>query len=66
MALLKFLMELDTQYYLEVKKYDFIYNSIWYLTRIKRGITYVCSHNFAKVKVDLYGSLSLEKNIDFL
>ena len=32
---------------------------------VKSGITYVISHNYAKIKVDSYDSLSLEKNNDF-
>ena len=34
------------------EKYDFIYNIIRYLIRVKSGITYVISHNYAKIKVD--------------
>ena len=33
---------------LEMKKNDFIYNRIRYLTSVKSIITYVISHNFAK------------------
>ena len=46
----------------EGEKYDFIYSRIRYLIGIKTGITYVISHNYAKIKVDLYDSLSLEKS----
>ena len=31
--------------------YDFSYNRIRYLTGVKNGITYVISHNYAKVKI---------------
>ena len=41
------------------EKYDFIYNRIKYLTGGKSGITYVVSHNYAKIKVDSYDSLPL-------
>ena len=47
------------------EKYDFIYNRIRYLIGMKSGITYAMSHNYAKIKVDLYDSLSLEKTIIF-
>ena len=45
--------------------YDFIYNRIRYLIGVKRGITYVVSHNYAKIKVDSYNSLPLEKTMTF-
>ena len=45
---------------------DFIYNRIRYLTEVKSGITYVISHDYAKIKIDSYDSLPLEKNIDFI
>ena len=51
------------------EKYDFIefiYNRIRYLIEIKSGITYVISHDYAKIKIDSYDSLPLEKNIDFI
>ena len=47
------------------EKYDFIYNRIRYLIGMKSGITYAMSHNYAKNKVDLYDSMSLEKTIIF-
>ena len=39
----------------EGEKYDFIYNRIRYLIGVK------CAHNHAKIKVDSYDSLPLEK-----
>ena len=45
------------------EKYDLIYNRIRYLIGVKSGITYVISHNYVKIKVDLYISLSLEKSL---
>ena len=33
------------------EKFDFIYNRIRYLIGIKSGITYVISHNYARIKV---------------
>ena len=47
------------------EKYDSIYNRIRYLVSVKSGITYVISYNYAKIKVDLYNSLPLEKTIIF-
>ena len=49
----------------EKEKYDSIYNSIRYLISVKSGTTYVISHNYAKIKVDSYKSLPLEKIITF-
>ena len=42
-----------------------IYNRIRYLISLKSGITYISSHYFAKIKVDSYDSLPIEKKIDF-
>ena len=42
-------------------KNDFIYNRIIYLIGVNSGITYVISHNFAKIKVDSNDSLPPEK-----
>ena len=50
---------------IEREKYDFIYNRIRYLIRVKSDITYVISHSYAKVKVDSYDSLPLEKTMTF-
>ena len=47
------------------EKYDFIYNKIRYLISVKSGIKYVISHNYAKIKVDSYDSLPLEKTMTF-
>ena len=47
------------------EKYNFIYNRIRYLIGMKSEITYAMPHNYAKIKVDLYDSLSLEKTIIF-
>ena len=51
--------------YLALKKYDTIYDRIRYLISLKSGITYVFSHYFAKIKVDSYESLSIEKMFTF-
>ena len=44
------------------EKYDAIYNRIRYLISLKIGITYVFSLYFAKIKVDCYDFLPIEKN----
>ena len=46
------------------KKYDFIYNNR-YLKNVKSGITYIISHNYAKIKLDSYDCLPLEKTMTF-
>ena len=43
------------------EKNDAIYDRIRYLTSPKSSITYIFSHYFAKIKVDSYDSLSIEK-----
>ena len=45
------------------EKYDFICNRIRYLIGVKSGIMYIISHNYAKIKVDSYDSLPLEKTL---
>ena len=47
------------------EKCEAIYNRIRYLISQKSGMTYSFSHYFAKIKVDSYDSLSIEKEIDF-
>ena len=49
----------------EGEKYDFIYNRIRYLIGVKSGITYVVSYSYAKIKVDSYDYLHLEKTLTF-
>ena len=53
------------KYLILYEKHDFIFNKIRYLIRVKRGITYVVSHNYAKIKADSYDSLPLEKAMTF-
>ena len=45
------------------EKYQAIYNRIRYLISKKSGITYIFSHYFAKIKVDSYDSLPIEKRL---
>ena len=47
------------------KRYDFIYNRVRYLLSVKSSIRYVISHSYAKIKVDTYDSLPLEKTMTF-
>ena len=47
------------------EKYHFIYKKITFLIGVKSGIAYVISYYYAKLKVDLYNSLSLEKTMTF-
>ena len=43
------------------EKIGFIYKRIRYLIGVKSGITYVISHNYAKIKADSLDSLPLEE-----
>ena len=43
------------------EKFNAIYNRMRYLIGVKRGITYVFSHYYAKIKIDSYDSLPIEK-----
>ena len=56
----------DTARYLTLfgpEKYDAIYDRIRYLISLKSGIKYILSHYFAKIKVDSYDSLPIEKRL---
>ena len=48
-----------------IEKFDFIYSRFRYLTGVASGNTYVISHSYAKIKVDLCDSLPLEKTLTF-
>ena len=43
-------------------KYEAIYDRIRYLNSLKSNITYIFSHYFAKIKIDSYDSLPIEKH----
>ena len=43
------------------ENYDANYNRIRYLISLESSITYIFSHYFAKIKVDSYDSLTIEK-----
>ena len=43
------------------EKCDVIYNRIRYLASLKSGIIYVISHIYARMKINSYGILALEK-----
>ena len=47
------------------EKHVVIYNRIRYLKSQKRGINYVYSLNYAKIKVDSYYSFPLENTLTF-
>ena len=47
------------------EQYEAIYNRIRYLISLKSGITYSFCHYFAKIKVDPYASLPIEKTLTF-
>ena len=57
------MIELDIKYYLALKNIKNIYNRIRYLISQKSGITYVISHNYARIKVDSIDFLPLEKTL---
>ena len=38
-----------------------IYNRIRYLISVKSGVAFIISHNYARIKVESYDSLLLEK-----
>ena len=62
MYLLEFMTELDIIW--PWKKYDAIDNKIRYFIGQKIDITYVIFHNYARVKIDSYDSLPLEKTLN--
>ena len=47
------------------EKYEAIYKRIWNIKSQKSGITFIFSHCFAKIKVDSFDPLSVEKKVDF-
>ena len=49
----------------EKKKNDSTYIKVIYLMSVKSCISYTISHNYAKIKVDSWGSFPLEKEITF-
>ena len=64
MDLLEFMTKLDIEYYLEVKNM-ILYSTGLDLINVKSSIIYIISHNYAKIKVDSYDSLPLEKTMTF-
>ena len=57
MDLLVFMMEIDIQYCLALKKCDAIYD------RVLIVITYAASDNYVTIKIDSYNALPLEKTL---
>ena len=49
----------------EKERNDSTYIKVIYLISVKSYISYTISHNFAKIKVDSWGSFPLEKEITF-
>ena len=49
----------------DTKKYGAIYDRIRCLISLKSSKTYIFSHYFAKIKVDFYDSLPIEKTLTF-
>ena len=47
------------------EKYNFIYNRIRYLARVKSGIVYFVSNNYAKLDDHLHVSLTIERTLTF-
>ena len=47
------------------EKYDSVYNRTRHLINVKSDIPYIISHSYAKIKVDSYESLPLEKTKTF-
>ena len=47
------------------EKYGSICNRIRYLISVKSGVTYIISYNYAKIRVDSYNPLPLEKTANF-
>ena len=50
----------------DLKKYDTIYNTIRYLIGLKSSITYVVSHNYAKINIDSDDDLPLGESLTLL
>ena len=48
-----------------LKEYDVICNKVRYLKSLKSGITYVISHNYAKIRIEPYNALAQEKTLSF-
>ena len=45
----------------ESEEHDPIYNRMRYIISLESGITYISSQNFAKIKIDSFDSLPIEK-----
>ena len=49
----------------DYERYNAIYDSIKYLKSEKTGITDSINHNFARIRIDSYNSLAIEKILTF-
>lgn len=47
------------------EKYDANFSRVRYLIGVKNSVTYVISHDYAKIKVHSYDFLPLEKKLTF-
>ena len=47
------------------ERYNGVYDRIRYLTIEKSGIKYRISHNFTRIRIDLYNPLPIEKTLMF-
>ena len=47
------------------ESYDAIYNRIRYLISEKSGITNIINHNFARIRIDSYNFIPIEKALSF-
>ena len=63
MDLLKFWWGIRYLILIGPEKYDAICNRIRYFISQKSDITYVVSDNYAKIKINSYDSLALEKSL---
>ena len=66
MDLLKFMNELRYTVLFGPERYDAIYHRIRYLTSEKSDIICSVSHNCARIRIDSYNSLPIEKILTFL
>ena len=48
-----------------LERYNAIHDKINYLMSEKSGITYSINHNFARIRIDSYNSLPIEKTLTF-
>ena len=47
------------------ERYNAIYDRIDYLINKKSDVEYIINHNFARIRIDSYNSLPIEKTLTF-